>query len=204
MPQSSSVHRSPVSLLSLPIELQQLILAYSLPPSLGPLDAVSTLSAGSSWSTARERADRLRCYSLVTRQWLDWAQSELLRHVVLESDAQLHRFLADHPAAAVRRRTRHRMETLRIGGVRRGRQLDGTGVSELFRRLHARSDDDGGGGVSDHIREVWLVQVDNLDLRDLQHLNSGSRRAHGSRRRVTSAIKTDMILRTGSRKICVF
>ncbi|GAA5872657.1 hypothetical protein JCM3774_001876 [Rhodotorula dairenensis] len=162
---ASPVHGSPLSLLSLPIELQQHILAYTLPPPLVPLAAVSTLSAASSWSTARERADRLSCYSLVTRHWRDWAQSELLKHVVLESDAQLRRFL-DYPAA---HRTRLRVETLRIGGVRRGRQLDGTGLSELFRRLHVLGGTDNGSGG---IREVWLVQVDNLDLRDLQHLDN--------------------------------
>lgn len=152
-----------VNVLSLPIELQLLILDYTLPPPLVPLAAVSTLSSTTSWSTFRARADSLRSYCLVTKRWLEWAQSELTRHVVLESDLQLRRFLF-----SVRRpRVRLRIETLRIGGVRAGRQLDGTAISELFRSLHAEGADAG-------IREVWIVQVDHLDLRHLCHLDSES------------------------------
>ena len=148
--------------------MQLLILDYTLPPPLVPLDRISTLSSTTSWSTFRERADSLRCYCLVTKQWLDWAQAELTRHVVLESDLQLRRFLL-----LGRPRLRLSIETLRIGGVRAGRQLDGTAISELFRNLHAQSRDSG-------IREVWIVQVDHLDLRHLCHLDSESPPAHNN------------------------
>ncbi|GAA5992448.1 hypothetical protein JCM10908_000822 [Rhodotorula pacifica] len=158
----SDIHSA--SLLGLPIELQQHILSYTLPAPLPPLCAISTLSSSSSWSRFRTRSDRLRCYSLVTKQWLAWAQGELYKHVVIESDAQLRQFL-NRPR---RESTPLRIETLRFGGVRRGRQLDGTALSELFRMVEqGRSD---GGGASG-IREVWLVQVENLDLRDLRHLD---------------------------------
>lgn len=154
-----------VTVLSLPIELQLLILEYTLPPPLVPLAAVSTLSSTTSWSTFRARADALRSYCLVTKRWLEWARTELTRHVVLESDHQLRRFLLLPPRLGLR------IATLRLGGVRAGRQLDGTAISELFRKLHAQ-------GCDSEIREVWIVQVDHLDLRHLCHLDSESPPAH--------------------------
>lgn len=175
-----------VNVLSLPIELQLLILDYTLPPPLVPLDSISTLSSTTSWSTFRARADSLRSYCLVTKRWLEWAQAELTRHVVLESDLQLRRFLS-----LGRPRLGLRIETVRIGGVRAGRQMDGTAISELFRKLHAQ------GGDSD-IREVWIVQVDHLDLRHLCHLESESPPAHSELQR----LKTHSPPQMGTEQTC--
>lgn len=107
--------------LQLPLEVLELILEYSLPPCpplIANISATSTTNRPlASWFIFPLRSEQLCAIALVSRQCRRWAQRELLRHIVLDSDEAVDRLLeAWEPLSVEERASRGIVtETLRIG-----------------------------------------------------------------------------------------
>lgn len=145
----------------LPFELVSHIFSLTLPPGTP------------SWTSFPPRARSLRSLSLLSRTWRAWAQRELVRHVVLRDDDAARAFVrsgagAGAGAREVLRREGCVCETLRIGGTTLGRPMDGGRLREVLGTAR------GGDSQGDGLRELWLVTVRGVDLRELRTLDSAS------------------------------
>lgn len=157
---------------TLPAELLERVLELSLPPTPPILREITSTAVSrrplACWTNWKERSTTLRTLSLVCRRWRDWAQRELWRHVVLETESDVRSLLEAGNAigAEERRRRGFTTETVRIGGAENGGPMSGRDFGAVLRLLQADEVEEGAG-----IKELWLVTMRGVDLRELRHLN---------------------------------
>ncbi|BGP06317.1 hypothetical protein JCM10049v2_002138 [Rhodotorula toruloides] len=157
---------------ALPVELLEHVFELSLPPTPPAIRQLTSSAVSprplACWSNWKERSATLRTLSLVCRRWRDWAQRELWRHCVQrdESDIRLLLEAGNAMGVAERRRRGFVTETVRLGGAENGRPLSGKDLGAVLRLLQADEVDEGEG-----IKEVWLVTMRGVDLREIRHLN---------------------------------
>ncbi|GAA5999424.1 uncharacterized protein JCM10292_001280 [Rhodotorula paludigena] len=117
-----------------------------------------------SWTTFPLRARYYLGIAGLSRAWNRWAMNHLYRHVVLRDDDALSNFV-EH-ADAVRARSGARTETLRIGGFKDGRRMNGERLAEVLKAVQPVTPTERDPGLS----ELWLISVRGVDLRDIRDL----------------------------------
>ncbi|GEM11743.1 serine/arginine repetitive matrix protein 2 [Rhodotorula toruloides] len=156
----------------LPVELLERIFELSLPPTPPAIREITSTAVSprplACWTTWKERSATLRTFSVVCRRWRDWAQRELWRHCVLRDEIDIRLLLEAGSAMGVEQRRRRGFvtETVRLGGAENGRPLSGRDLGAVLRLLQADEVAEGEG-----IKELWLVTMRGVDLREIRHLN---------------------------------
>ncbi|CDR47700.1 hypothetical protein NBRC10512_005645 [Rhodotorula toruloides] len=159
--------------LQLPLEVLELILEYSLPPCpplIANISATSTTNRPlASWFIFPLRSEQLCAIALVSRQCRRWAQRELLRHIVLDSDEAVDRLLeAWEPLSVEERASRGIVtETLRIGHDDEDEPIR---LGDRFERLLMLLQPDELVAVGTGLRELWFLSVTDVNLRSLARL----------------------------------